>query len=126
MSGLVYDAGALVAAERRDDTMWVLHKRALARGIAPIVPVVVLAQAWRGGPQAMLSRMLSGCLVAPVNEAAARTAGKACAAAETSDVVDALVVVLALANGAAVVTSDPEDLGHLADAIGAPLPLHTI
>lgn len=126
MSGLVYDAGALVAAERRDEAIWVLHTRALARGVAPVVPVVVLAQAWRGGPQALLSRLLRGCHIVPVSEAAARAAGRACAAAGTSDVVDALVVVLALANDAAVVTSDTGDLGRLAEAIGEPLPLHAI
>lgn len=126
MSGLVYDAGALVGAERRDEAMWVLHHRALARGVAPIVPVVVLAQAWRGGPQALLSRLLGGCLVVSIEEDAGRAAGRACAAAGTSDVVDALVVVLALAHGAAVVTSDPRDLGRLADALDAAVPLHAI
>ena len=33
MSGLTYDSGALIAAERDDRRMWLLHKRVLARGV---------------------------------------------------------------------------------------------
>jgi hypothetical protein len=42
---IVYDTGALVAGERSDRQMWELHDAALRRGIAPAVPVAVLAQA---------------------------------------------------------------------------------
>lgn len=126
MTGLVYDTGALIAAERRERAIWALHDEVIARGATPIVPVVVLAQAWRGGPQALLSRLLGGCHVVPIEEDAGRAAGRVCAATGTSDIVDALVVVLALANRAAVVTSDPGDLGRLADAVGRSVPLHAI
>jgi hypothetical protein len=37
---LVYDTGALVAAERRDRAMWALHDQALVGGIDLVVPVV--------------------------------------------------------------------------------------
>jgi hypothetical protein len=33
--------------------------------IRPIVPVVVLAQTWRGGPQHQISRVLQGCDILP-------------------------------------------------------------
>lgn len=126
MAGLVYDAGALLAAERRDPRFWSLHARALARDVEPAVPVVVLAQAWRGGPQPNLSRVLRGCSILAEDEAMGRAAGRACALAGLSDVVDALVVVAAVARGAAVVTSDPHDLKRMAAGLGADLPLLVI
>jgi len=60
LTAVVYDTGALLAAERRDFRLWALHDEALKRDVVPIVPVVVLAQAWRGGPRASLSRLLRG------------------------------------------------------------------
>lgn len=126
MTSVIYDTGALLAAERRDSQLWALHDEILEREVVPIVPVVVLAQAWRGGPQALLSRLLRGCTVESDTEAAGRAAGRACALAGTSDVVDALVVVVALRHQAAVITSDPDDLAVLADALNARVRLHRI
>ncbi len=79
MAGITYDTGALLAAERGNRTLWALHRRALERGIRPTVPAGVLAQAWRGGPQAELSRFLAGCRVEALTEAASRVTGAACA-----------------------------------------------
>lgn len=98
----------------------------LARDIVPVVPVVVLAQAWRGGPQAALSRLLRGCRVELDTEAVGRAAGRACGSAGTADVVDAIVVVTALIHRAAVFTSDPGDLRRIADAVNAFVPVHHI
>lgn len=75
---IVYDAGALVAAERNERSMWLLHDAALRRGLSPLVPAGALAQAWRGGPQATLSRLLRGCTVTPLDEDVAREAGVIC------------------------------------------------
>lgn len=119
MGGVTYDTGALVAAERSDRMLWALHRRALERGLRPTVPAGVLGQAWRGGPQAELSRLLKGCRVEPLDELRARTAGAACARAGTADPIDATVVVGAIARGDLVVTSDGGDIHHLADALGA-------
>ena len=121
VTGLTYDAGALVAADRSERRLWALHKRALERGLVPTVPAGVLAQGWRGGPQAQLSRLLKGCRVEHLNESRARAAGTACGVAGTSDVVDATVVVGAAARGDVAITSDPADLAHLADALGLTL-----
>lgn len=114
---LLLDTGALLAAERGDRRMWLLRKRALQRGVQRFVPVVVLAQAWGGGPQRNLSRFLEGCRVVPGSQELARAAGAALARAGTSDVVDGIVVVTALRLGAAVMTSEPDDLGRIADAV---------
>ncbi len=62
----------------------------------------------------------------PDDEIAGRAAGRACAAAGTSDVVDALVVVTATKLAAPVVTSDPDYLAHLAASLGTALALHPL
>lgn len=116
--GLTYDAGALIAAERGDRRMWSIHRRILERHRQPTVSTAVLAQVWRGGPQALLSRFVRNCRIEPVTEARARSAGSALAASGSSDVVDALVVVTAAARGDAIVTSDPADLREIASATG--------
>lgn len=121
MFGLTYDTGALIAAERGDQQVWALHQGALEEGMTPTVPAVVLAQGWRGGPQAQMSRLLSGCRVETLDEVSARSAGTACARAGTSDVVDAAVVIGAAARGDVVVTSDQQDLQRIAAALGVAL-----
>jgi len=123
MPAIVYDTGALLAAERRNPDFLALHDEATAARIRPIVPVVVLARAWRGGPQHQVSRVLKGCDILPDNAATGRAAGVACAASGTSDVVDAIVVATAVRHQAAVVTSDPGDLTRIADAIGVKIRL---
>jgi rRNA-processing protein FCF1 len=124
--GIVYDTGALLAAERTDVRMWGLHKDALLGQVRPIVPSVVLAQAWRGGPQPNLSRLLKGCVIEAVAENAAREIGKLLAANSSSDVVDAAVVISAAKRGDLVVTSDPDDLAALATAFGVRIALVAI
>jgi len=126
MPGLIYDTGMLVALDRGVQRAWRLHEQANAAGGVPVLPVVVLAQAWRGGPQPRLSRALRGCRHIEVAERLARAAGALCGRAGTSDVIDAMVVVLAAQLGAAVVTSDPDDLTHLSKALGQKLALHAI
>jgi predicted nucleic acid-binding protein len=126
VSGVTYDAGALIAAERGSHSLWALHRRLLERGVRPTVSTVVLGQAWRGGPQAQLSRLLRGCRIDPLSEPQARSAGAALAASKGSDVIDAVVVVTALARDDLVVTSDPDDLQRIATAIGGAAALYVV
>jgi len=126
MPGVTYDAGALVAAERNDRRMWALHRRALERGLSPTLPAGVLGQAWRGGPQPQLSRLLAGCTIEDLTEVRSRAAGAACGRAASDDVIDATVVVGAVARGDIVVTSDPDDLAAIAAALRRRLDLHRI
>ena len=59
---IVYDAGALIAAARRDPKMLLVHRRALAEGAVPLVPTIVLGQVWRGTPRnAMMATVLQRC-----------------------------------------------------------------
>lgn len=126
MSGVTYDAGALIAGERGAPSLWALHRRLLETGATPTVSTVVLGQVWRGGPQAQLSRLLRGCCVEPLSEAQARVAGAALAASEGQDVIDAVVVVTALAREDLVVTSDPDDLQRIANAIGCTVSMYVV
>lgn len=126
MTGVTYDSGALLAAERNQREVWMIHAEALARGMRPVVPAGVLGQAWRGGPQARLSRLLRGCQIEDLDEARARTAGAACAKAGSSDMVDATVVVGAVSRGDLVVTSDPDDLLRIAAAFQRRLDVHRV
>lgn len=118
MSGLTYDTGALVAAEGDDRRMWAMHRRALERLHTPRVPAGVLAQAWRGGPQPLLARLLDGCAIEPLDEPGARAAGQLLARAKSADVIDASVVAGALRRGDAIVTGDRRDIETLANAVG--------
>jgi hypothetical protein len=104
--------------------MWLLHRRALARRVRPIVPAGVLAQASRDDRvQVNLARLLADCLPDDLTWDAARRIGRLLARTGRSDVVDAHVVVGAVERGDAVVTSDPNDLQTLAGAVGRRLDL---
>jgi hypothetical protein len=117
MTGVTYDSGALIAADRDDRRMWILHRRLLQRGQTPAVPAGVLAQAWRGGPQPLLSRLLAGCQIEALTESLARSAGTLLAGARSADVIDATVVVGASARRDSVFTSDRGDLEALSAGI---------
>jgi len=121
MEGVTYDTGALIAAEQADSNVWRIHRQAIDRGIKPIVPAGLLAPAWRGGPQALLSRLLGACRIEDLDKERARSAGAACALAGTADIVDASVAVSAGGRGDIVVTSDHDDLARLSEALGARL-----
>ena len=126
MAGLTYDTGALLAAEANDRRIWAMHRRALERSHIPTVPAGVLAQAWRGGPQPLLSRLIDTVTIDPLDEPTARLTGGLLARSAGSDIVDASVVTGALRRGDAVLTSDPDDLTRLADAAGRRLDVITI
>jgi predicted nucleic acid-binding protein len=124
--GTTYDTGALLAAEANRPEIWSLHVRSLQRGQRPVVPAAVLAQAWRGGSQAALSRLLRGCRIEELDEPRARAAGVVCARSGTRDIVDAVVVAGALARADLVVTSNADDLERIASALGATIRSHRI
>ena len=124
--GLTYDTGALVAAERDDRLMWSLHRAALVRRLTPIVPAGVLGEAWRGGPQHRLSRLLKGCAIEPLTENQARAVGVLAARSQLSDTVDLAVAEGALRRNYAVVTSNRRHIEQVADAVGRHLTIHDV
>jgi hypothetical protein len=126
VSGVTYDTGVLIAAERGERVIWAMHRRALERGHRPVIPAPVLAQAWRGGSRAQLSRFRRGCRIEDMTEALALGAGALLAATGGSDIVDATVVSSAASRGDVILTSDPDDLRALADVGPHPPEVRTI
>ena len=116
----VYDAGVLLAVDGNDRRMWVIHHLAIEEGRRLLVPAVIVAQAWRDARrQVQLGRFVHSCEVLPIGMETAKAAGVLCGKAGTRDVVDAVVVTVALAYGAIVFTSDPGDIAHLGAAAEA-------
>ena len=114
---LVYDAGALISAERGDRRFWALHARALQRKVRPIVPAGCLVESWHGGRVSNVSRLLDGCEVEVLEESRAKRAGVLRQTCEdTIGPIGAMVVEAALRRKAAVVTSDRGDIESLARA----------
>jgi len=116
---VIYDAGALVAAERRSRRMIDMHRLFLQAGCIPIVPTVVLGQVWRGLPrEAMLAKVLKACRMEVLDTITAKLGGQLCGQAGSSDLADAVVAVLAMSYNAPIITSDPDDLRRLTTAAG--------
>ena len=80
-------------------------------------PAVVVAQAWRSrdGRQAGLARLLRTVEIVVVDLDLARRAGELLDRSATADPIDAMVVLVA-EDGDAILTTDPNDIAHLAAA----------
>lgn len=121
MSGIVLDAGALIAIERGDRGLWRLAKATVAIRHEIFVPSSVVAQVWRGSPsQALLSRVLDVSIIVPFDPLARRI-GELCGKARRADICDAHVALFAtLQDADAIYTSDPDDISHLLATCGFP------
>jgi len=96
--------------------MWALHKRALARGVQPVIPATVLAEVWRSGRgQHRLGQFIQSCDVECLSEESARAAGVLLSVA-AHGVVDASVVECALRRASPCVTGNRRHLVELAGA----------
>jgi hypothetical protein len=62
---------------------------------------------------------LTGCAVVPLGETEAHEAGRLLGISKTSDVVDAVIVAIALRQNATILTSDPDDIERLVRASGS-------
>jgi hypothetical protein len=118
MSGVVYDAAVLVAADKNERRTWAEHRVRLELGVVPVVPAPVVAQVSRSPQQAQLRRFLTGCVVVPLGETEAHEAGRLLGMTKTTDVVDAVVVTIAVRQKAIILTSDPDDIRRLVRASG--------
>lgn len=125
---MVLDAGALIQADRKQHSQVLADCRvAVKRGVRPLIPSVVLAQVWREEQRqhdlAVLAKM---SVVVPFDEETAKDVGDLLARSGTSDIVDGAVVMLAMQQGAAAVTSDPDDIASLAEAADFRIPVVTV
>jgi len=115
-AGIMLDTGGLIALDRGDKRMIALLRRALAQGRPFHVPTGVVGQAWRDGrAQVALARFLRSeeVEVIALDEQVARSCGELCGATNTSDIIDASVVIHARERRDAIVTSDPNHLRRL-------------
>jgi predicted nucleic acid-binding protein len=126
MSTVVYDAAVLVAADRNERRAWAEHKARLELGVVPLVPAPVVAQVSRSPQQVQLRRFLTGCEVVPLGESEAHEAGRLLGKTRTADVVDAVVVTIALRTKAIILTSDRDDIERLVRASGRAVPVVTL
>lgn len=112
----ILDSGALIALERAAPAMTGLLMRVRAGQARLVVPDSVLAQVWRGGTgkQARISAVLGlkpeRCATVPLETAAAKRIGLTMGECGHSDIVDVHVVLVARDHGAAVITSDRDDI----------------
>jgi hypothetical protein len=126
MSTVVYDAAVLVAADRNERRAWAEHKARLEFGLLPLVPAPVVAQVSRSSQQAQLRRFLAGCVVVPLGEREAHEAGRLLGITRTVDIVDAVVVTIAVREHALILTSDPADMKLLVRASGREVAVVTV
>ena len=110
--GITLDTGALIAIERRKQTGTRLLELAKRRLAILSVPVVVVAEWWRGRTD-VRERILDVVNVEPLSLGVAKTAGEALAKVPRSTPVDAIVMAFAASRGDVVFTGDPDDFERL-------------
>jgi hypothetical protein len=112
---VILDAGALIAIDRGDRAMIARLLAMHEEGDELRTHSMVVAQVWRAGRgrQATLARLLRGVDVVAIDRELGHRCGELLGKARTSDPIDAAVVLIA-ADGDAIVTSDPDDIRHLA------------
>ena len=110
--GVVLDAGAFIALERRSRTMVALAQLFVDAGTPLVTSAGVIAQVWRGGRdrQAPIAFLLRRTRVIDLTYGVARTLGRMLGASRAADPVDAHVVFLGRERGWPVLTSDSSDL----------------
>jgi predicted nucleic acid-binding protein len=116
-TGLTFDTGALIALERRRDSMRKVFATGIANGVLVTVPAVVLTEWWRAGHREKERlAILRSLRIEPLVERVARIAGAALGRTYGAGAIDAIVMASAALRGDTVYTSDPNDLAALQDA----------
>ena len=121
MRGFVFDAGALIALERRSAFMIGILDQALHGTVEVVLPRTVIAQVWRGTPrQANVGRLVSAGLrrgsPVVIDELTAERAiqiGVKIGQTSHPDIVDVHVALAAAERGHAVLTSDDADIAKV-------------
>jgi hypothetical protein len=113
VNGITFDAGGLIALDRKDRRVLALVARAKERRMRITIPATALAQAIRNpARQVLLSRLIrqAGTDLVALDGPDATMVGLLLARTATADIVDAHVVVCARRAGQPVLTSDAADL----------------
>ena len=112
MTGITFDAGALIGIEQRKIRITRIFLDALRRGTTMTVPVPVLIEWWRARTDRR-EEILDELVAEPTTVAIAQRAGEAIARVKGATVIDALVMASASTRGDVVFTSDVADLERL-------------
>lgn len=120
MAGVTLDSGPLIQLDKGKTQMTVWLKVAEERNAALSTPASVLAEVWRQDPRAArMARALATMDIVEVDEKMGKEAGALLTQASSSNrkalAIDALVVISAKRRGDIVLTTDPHDIGPLAE-----------
>lgn len=113
--GVVLDAGAFIALERRDGVMVHLVRRFAEEDTPLVTSAGVVAQVWRGGMHAQVpvAFLLRRTEVVDLTYAVAKILGRMLGLTGTADPVDAHIAWLARERGWPALSSDADDLHAL-------------
>jgi predicted nucleic acid-binding protein len=111
-AGVVLDAGAFIALERRNPTMVRLAQLFADHATPLVTSAAVVAQVWRGGRrrQIPVAFLLRRTTIVDLTSPVARILGCMLGSSRVSDPVDAHVAFLARQRGWPVLSSDADDL----------------
>lgn len=123
---IVYDAGALIAAERSERAVWADHRARLEVGLVPATTAPVVAQVSRSGRQVQLRRFLRGCEIVPFGEDEAHDVGALAGRSGSDDVVDVHLVAVAHRRRVGILTCDENDLRRIADGSRPRVPMFRV
>lgn len=120
MNGITFDAGGLIALDRKDRRVLTLVARAKELGMRITIPATALAQAIRNpARQVLVSRLIrqAGTDLMALDGPDATMVGLLLARTGTADIVDAHVAICAQRAGQPVITSDASDLRQIAPGL---------
>ncbi len=122
---MILDAGCLISIDRSERAARAFLHAASRSETALHTTHPVVAQVWRNGSrQARLAAFLETITIHPLDDG--RPVGQLLAQTQTSDVVDAHVVITAVRLGHDILTGDPDDLTMLSAVLGPASPtVHT-
>ncbi len=117
--GVTFDAGALVALERRKDRARRVFQRLRELDVLITVPLIVVGEWWRGRTD-WREQILASMRIEPLTLDHVKLAGEALATLRASPrrkacpgIIDAIVMASAASRGDVVYTSDVDDLERL-------------
>lgn len=115
---MILDAGVFIGLDNPSQRgiILALIRRMQTDGVMPTTNEAALAQAWRDpSKQVPMAMLVKATAVHPFGDP--RAIGRRCALAETNDVVDASLAVLADQLGMSILTTDPDDMARLGIAV---------
>lgn len=120
MRTIVLDSGAFIAVERRDRSFAAFIQAADNENAEIVIPATVIAEVWRDPPRHQSNALIRAAdAVVSLSGETARAVGALLGRSNTTQLVDAHVVMVAIAaKPSIVVTSDPGDLIALLRAAG--------